>query len=370
MNRRSLLLFRIVLFPFSFFYWLIVGIRNLLFRLNILSVTEFDLPVISVGNITVGGTGKTPHIEYLAGLLMHKNYKPAVLSRGYKRKSRGFQIADSDSPVSQVGDEPKQLKKKYPGLLVATDRKRVHGINELLSLPQAPDLVLLDDAFQHRFVKPGLSIVLIDYNRLISDDYLLPAGRLREPASSLKRADIVIVTKSPEEITEASSLEIEKKLGIEGHQKLYFTSVVYQEIRPVFDTANTQSLAQIKQQATSVLLVTGIANPLLLRTFAREFSSELKELKFPDHYTYSLADMVKIRKVLASMPGENPVMITTEKDAMRLMELEPGEDLKKIMYYIPIKVTFVGNQKEAFDPLILDYVKSNKRDTDLHKKSD
>ncbi|MFC2089776.1 tetraacyldisaccharide 4'-kinase [Bacteroidota bacterium] len=368
MNRSKLIISQIVLFPFTFLYWLVVSLRNMLFNQEILESHEFDLPIISVGNITAGGTGKTPHTEYLVELFNKEKYVQAVLSRGYKRKTRDFLIADLSSTTKQIGDEAKQLKHKYPHLIVAVDRKRVHGIKELLKLATVPDLILLDDAFQHRFVKPGKSIVLMDYSRLVTDDALLPAGRLREPISALKRANIILITKSPATIKPIEMRSIVKRIGTGMHQHLFFSTIEYEGIYPVFDSCGPKTIEDLKQCASSVLLLTGIANPRPLRKFARGISPKLAELRYPDHHPFTYSDIEKIRKKITGMPGENAVILTTEKDGMRLMELEMEDELKEKLYYVQIKVKFVGEQNEEFDKIVLDYVRSNKRDNILHKK--
>ncbi|MDA3823820.1 MAG: tetraacyldisaccharide 4'-kinase, partial [Bacteroidales bacterium] len=217
MNRRKITLAVVLLSPFSLIYCINFGIRNALFEWEILPTTEFKLPIISVGNITVGGTGKTPHVEYLVDLLKNE-YSLATLSRGYKRKTRDFRIADLNSTAITIGDEPRQLKQKYPEMIVAVDRKRVNGITQLLKLSNPLDVILLDDAFQHRYLKAGNSILLMDFNRLITEDFILPAGRLREPASGMKRADIIIITKSPERLKPIEMRNIVSRLNIGLYQ--------------------------------------------------------------------------------------------------------------------------------------------------------
>ena len=229
-------LFRIIrrpaLLPFSPFYGMVVRIRNLLFDINILRSTRFNIPVISVGNITVGGTGKTPHVEYLVQLLRN-DYKLAVLSRGYKRKTNQFILASKSSGITEIGDEPKQIKLKFPGVYVAVDSNRVRGIRTLMQSIHNLDMVILDDAYQHRYVKAGLSILLIDYNRPIFKDMLLPAGNLREPRNNLNRADIIIVTKCPEILTSSQRGDFITRLRPNSKQAIFFTKFAYGSPVPV-----------------------------------------------------------------------------------------------------------------------------------------
>ena len=370
MQKRKITLQSILLFPFSLIYGLIVGIRNLLFDWELLPAKEFNLPVLSVGNITVGGTGKTPHIEYLAELLKD-DYHLACLSRGYKRKTRNFLLADEHSTAEMIGDEPRQLKQKYPEMTVAVDRRRVNGIEKLLKLNKSPDVVLLDDAFQHRYVKPGKSILLIDFNRMITDDFLLPAGRLREPVSATKRADIILITKSPRRLKPIEMRSIVKKLDIGFHQHLFFTTISYGEIHPVFDVAKAQKSEYFKNKKVPVILLTGIADPRPIRTFARSISTSLHEITFPDHHPYSAKDLQKIEEKLEGSGHPDTLILTTEKDAMRLQGLDPGESVKKALYYIPIRVEFTDKQQqEEFNKIILNYVRSNQRNNILHQESD
>ena len=226
---------KIFLYPLSLLYGLITGIRNFLYDTGILSTVEFNFPVICVGNITVGGTGKTPHTEYLAGLL-RENFKVATLSRGYKRKTRDFRIASSSSLVSDIGDEPLQIFRKFPDILVTVDRNRVHGVNRILQGYPETEVIILDDAFQHRRITPGFSILLSDFERLIVRDHMLPYGNLRENKGNMRRADIILITKSPENISPIQRRLIVKEVNKSPYQNLYFTSFIYKPPVPVFET--------------------------------------------------------------------------------------------------------------------------------------
>ena len=228
-KRRS-----IFLYPFSLIYGLITGIRNFLYNTDILTSFEFNLPVICVGNITVGGTGKTPHTEYLIRLL-RENFRVATLSRGYKRKTRGFQIATSSSLVSDIGDEPLQMYRKFPDITVAVDRNRVHGVNTILKERPETEVIILDDGFQHRKIKPGFSILLSDFDRLMVRDNLLPYGNLRESLDNIRRADIILITKSPENISPIQRRIIVKEINKAPYQNLFFTSLKYNDPVPLFE---------------------------------------------------------------------------------------------------------------------------------------
>ena len=351
-------------------YLAVTGIRNLMFDWGILPSKEYNLPVISVGNITVGGTGKTPHVEYLVELLQ-SDYKLACLSRGYRRKTRQLIIADSQSTTRMIGDEPRQYKNKYPDLTVAVDRRRTNGIEQLLRLSPPIDVILLDDAFQHRYVNPGKSILLMEYNRLITDDLLLPAGRLRESVRAKKRADIILVTKSPRRLKPLEMRSIAKKVGLDLRQHLFFTTIEYQEIQPVFDDLAGKEMAFFRERKAPVVLLTGIANPRPMRTFARRISTRLHEIRFPDHHHYSEKDLQKIQAKAEETGHPDTLVLTTEKDAMKLREMEIPEALKQKLYYVPIRMVFMDEgQEKEFNQIILNYVRSNQRNNILHQGSD
>lgn len=349
------------LLPLSWLYGMIVFMRNKFFDWGIYKQKKYDIPVISVGNITVGGTGKTPHIEYLITLLKN-DYKIAVLSRGYKRKSSGFVLADMNSTASQIGDEPYQIKLKYPHIIVAVDNKRQRGIENLLALPEGerPDVILLDDAFQHRFVKPSYSILLTDYNRLMSRDQLLPAGRLREPVYYSEYANTIIVTKCPRDANPLEQRIIVKEINPYPYQSLMFTYFDYGNIVPVF--SNNESVFTLKAiKDKSVLVVTGIANPGHAYGAIREFTDNVETITYPDHYMFKSSDIEKIKSVFENMEGEDKLILVTEKDAARLRSMKKlDEDLKAHIYYFPIQVKFVNKEdKETFNNIIKNHVAEN-----------
>jgi tetraacyldisaccharide 4'-kinase len=358
-----------LLFPLSLLYGMIVSVRNLLFDFNILHITEFKIPIISVGNITVGGTGKTPHIEYLITLLVD-NYKIATLSRGYKRKSKGYLLADETSTSNQIGDEPMQIKRKFPDILVSVDNKRVNGVKNLLKSEHGNDLdtILLDDAFQHRSIKAGLSILLIDYNRPITRDYIMPYGRLRESADEKDRANIVIVSKSPEKMTPIDRRIIVKELDLLPFQSLYFTTLDYGNLEPVFknDAINIINEDWAKENF-SILLVTGIANPQPLREYLETFTDTLDEVQFPDHYSFETKDLEMIHSRFEKLEGVNKIIVTTEKDATRFFDMNINqESIKKNLFFIPLRIKFLNDDKSKFDIQIMNYVRKNKRSSNLH----
>ena len=353
----------IFLYPLSLIYGLITGIRNFMYDSEILPSVEFRLPVLCVGNIAAGGTGKTPHTEYLAELLKD-NFKVATLSRGYKRKTRNFRVASAISTVSEVGDEPLQLKLKFPEILVAVDRKRVRGVNTILKKYQETEVIILDDGFQHRSITPGFSILLSDFEKLIVRDHLLPFGSLRESIVNMRRADIIIITKSPEDITPIQRRLIVKEIDKAPYQNLYFTSLLYKRPIPVFDIEevknNNLNISQC--QNCSIVLITGIANPFPLKKYLSNSFKEIIHLRYPDHYNFKEKDIHNISTAFNNLNAQNKYLITTEKDAVRLREFTNlADSIKSVFFYIPVGIQFLNDDKEEFDNIILNYVGKNKR---------
>ena len=363
------------LLPLSWLYGLGVGMRNKLFDLGWLRSRQFDLPVICVGNLAVGGTGKTPHTEYLIRLLQQQGLHPAVLSRGYKRKSRGYILAHKESNAGEIGDEPYQMKSKYPGIRVAVDADRCHGIDELLKLGQpAVDTVLLDDAFQHRYVKAGLNILLTDYHRLFSDDALMPAGQLREPIYGRNRAQIVIVTKCPDEIKPIDFNLISKRLRLFPYQSLFFTRLRYGDIYPLFPEARRREEGVFLKGDEKVLLVTGIAspNPLAAEIKSRlSNEANLHQLIFGDHHDFSSKDLQQVKEHFLKLDGRNRLIVTTEKDAARLKQ-HPAldEELKPFIQVLPVEIEFLRDQQDLFNQNVIDYVRKNPRNSSLPERKD
>ena len=356
------------LLPLSWCYGVGVKLRNLLFETGVLKSRSFQVPVIAVGNITVGGTGKTPHVEYLVSVLKD-SFKVAVLSRGYKRNSKGFIIANADTPMRMIGDEPYQMKQKFKNVTIAVDKKRCHGIDCLVENDSKLDVVLLDDAFQHRYVKPGINILLVDYHRLIIYDTLLPAGRLREPLRGKDRADIVIVTKCPKELKPMEYRVITKAMSLYPYQQLFFTSIDYGELLPVFQKdKGTKVLQELKDY--HALLLTGIASPQQMTHDLKPLISQLTPLSFSDHHVFSKKDVELINSTFAALPSPK-LIITTEKDVTRLQLAEGlSDEVRQHLYVLPITVCFLQEQATVFNQQIIDYVHKNSRNSILVKRKD
>lgn len=335
-------LLRKILFPFAILYGFITSIRNFLFDKGILKSTSFDIPVIAVGNLSVGGTGKTPQIEYLIRLLSDR-YKVATLSRGYKRKSEGFVLASSSSNAEILGDEPFQFYQKFPNIQVAVDADRTNGIIQLLSQNEKPQVVLLDDAYQHRKVKAGFYILLSSYDDLYADDFMLPTGNLRESRSGANRANIVIVTKCPKDLSDETQAQIRLKLKLTCSQQIYFTFIDYDDF--IYGENKKVAVNEVKEE--SKLLLAGIAKPTPFFDYLKNEKDEC--LTFPDHHNFSDADLELIQS-----KSQNKKIITTEKDYVRLKDSK----LASKLYYLPIKSTFINNEQN-FDVTILEYVKIN-----------
>ena len=358
------------LLPLSWLYGMGVRLRNKMFDLGILKSRSFDIPVISVGNITVGGSGKTPHVEFLINSLRDK-VKVAVLSRGYKRKSRGFVLAGKNTTMAEIGDEPFQMKRKFSDIYVAVDKDRCHGIDMITGSEETKDtdVILLDDAFQHRYVKLGINILLVDYHRLIMYDKLLPAGRLREPKNGKSRADIVIVTKCPRNLKPMEFRVITKTMNLFPYQKLYFTTLKYDDLKPVY-CGEDRPLDTITGN-TNVLLLTGIASPKQMIVDLEPFTKNITPLTFADHHQFTSADIDRINQAYAQMPGNDKIIITTEKDNARLFGMEGlDDDVRKHLFVLPVAVEFMLEQEEDFKENIISYVRKNSRNSILAKTKD
>lgn len=321
-----MIILRYLLFPFSILYGCITSIRNFLFDRGILKSYSFDIPVIAVGNLSVGGTGKTPQIEYLIRLLSD-NYKIATLSRGYKRKSKGFILADITTTAALLGDEPFQFYKKFPKIQVAVDADRKNGIERLLSQSDKPDVILLDDAFQHRKVKAGFYILLTSYDDLFYKDFMLPTGNLRESRNGANRADLIIVTKCPKNLSYEEQNNIRNEIGLD--KDIFFTFIDYDE--KVYSADKELEVNSIKN--SDKLLVAGIAKP---EPFFRHLDAKTNEkISFPDHHNFSDSDIDNIKN-----KSKNSLIITTEKDFVRLNGKLSNEQL----FYLPIKSKFINNE--------------------------
>jgi len=343
-------LLRKILYPFSLLYGIITSFRNYLYNATILKSTKFKTPTIVVGNLSVGGTGKTPQIEYLIRLLQD-TYKVAVLSRGYKRKSKGFIIADEHATSEIIGDEPFQYYKKYPKIIVCVDADRTNGIQQLEALENPPEVILLDDAFQHRKVKVGFNILLTSYNDLYVNDSMLPTGNLREYKSGAKRAQVIIVTKCPDTISENEKISIIEKLQATSNQQVFFTTIEYDKKLKGDSIVN---LSDFKNE--TVLLVTGIANSTPLEEYLTTEKIKFKHLKYPDHYHFKDQDIAQIKKEFDLLRSNNKIVLTTEKDYVRIFVRLQN------LRYISIQAKFVA-EKINFDKIIKKYVEQSSRDS-------
>ncbi|MDR1091617.1 MAG: tetraacyldisaccharide 4'-kinase [Prevotella sp.] len=366
MNNKSVHIKKWLL-PLSWLYGFVVYIRNKFFDWGVLKHEEFDVPVVCIGNITVGGTGKTPHTEFLIKLLQQKYNRVGVLSRGYKRKSKGFVLATAQTTSRDIGDESFQIKQKFPETIVAVDGNRRRGIKKLLSLENPPEIILLDDAFQHRYVKPSYTILLSDFNRPVYNDKLLPAGRLREPAPAMRNANIIIVTKCPLDLQPIDYRIISHDINAFPYQGLYFTTLAYKGLKPVFINENKE-LSLDTLSGRPVLLVTGIASPGMIIDKLSEYTDKVQTIVYPDHYNFRAKDIKHITDEFRNITSENKLVLVTEKDATRLvLRNDIDDDIKKNLYYLPVEVAFIDKEEE-FNNKIYKHVRENKRNRIIYKK--
>ena len=335
----------ILLKPLSVLYGIGVGLRNKLFDLGIFHSHKCGLTTISVGNITVGGTGKTPHAEYLLEYLS-KRVSTAYLSRGYKRSTAGFKIADEKSTASTIGDEAYQIYRKFENVTVAVDGNRINALKKLQQHKAEPKVVVLDDAYQHRKLHPDLNILLIDYNRLTYRDLMLPLGELRESSENTDRADIIIFTKCPDTMQPVDMLSTRTQINPFPYQTLYYTSLSYGEPKGLFTDK------KIELYGKEVLLITGIAQPQHLHKHLEQYASLITALKYPDHHRFTSYDIQEIAEDYEGLANGNRVIITTEKDAARLISMEIPESIKNDIYTIGIEIEFLFNGKQNFNAQI------------------
>lgn len=353
MNKKDRLL-TYLLTPLSWIYGAVTWARNKMFDIGWLPQQEFDVPVVSVGNITVGGTGKTPHVEYIVGQLAC-DYNIAVLSRGYKRKTKGFIVANSKSTPDLIGDEPMQIYQKYGmRIKVAVCENRREGIRRLLEAYPQINLVVLDDAFQHRYVKPKVSVLLMDWQRPVYKDHMLPLGRLRESIMGIYRADMIVMTKCPDNMTPLDVRLARKHLNLMDFQHMFCSRYNYGALLPVFseDRPYNVSLDQLTRD-DGVLLLTGVARP---RSFVRHFKMydfRKKVFHFPDHHDFTRRDVEEIQARFDKLEGQRKIIVTTEKDAIRLQH-NPyyPQSLKLCTYYIPIGVQMLPSDDGEFMPVL------------------
>lgn len=336
---------RILLFPFSLLYWLVIYIRNRLYNVKVFPSASFNLPIICVGNIAAGGTGKSPMVEWL---LRHfsQEFNMATLSRGYKRKTKGYALANEQTTALEIGDEPMQFHLKFPDVAVAVGEERIVAVPLLLHDRPDTQLIVLDDAFQHRAITAGLNILLTDYSNLYTRDWYLPTGDLRDEKLSVNRADIIVVTKCPEILTQEQADAIKKELNPASHQQVFFAGISYGEPYQVIHRQKKNL-----EQDMEVLLVTGIANPKPLKKLLTARVASYEQMVYSDHHIFTIDDMKEIRKRFESLAGNNKIILTTEKDAVRLVKFQ--EELKELsLYVIPIEMVFLFDEMEAFKSII------------------
>ncbi len=347
---------RIFLFPFSLLYGLIVIIRNYLYKKNILKSVSFNLPIISVGNLIVGGTGKSPMVEYLITLLKN-NYNIATISRGYKRKTKGYVLAHADTSALEIGDEPMQFYSKFHDVSVAVGEERLEAIPQLLQDRPHTNVIILDDAFQHRKIKPGFNILMTECSNLFTRDLFLPTGDLRDQRSSYKRADIIVVTKCQPFMSPEEKIDIINEVNPLPHQHIFFTTILYNQPYHIL-THETRPINIFDE----VLLVTGIANTLPLKNYILNQAKTYEELSFSNHHIFTIDDLKEIRKRFDNLGDENKIIITTEKDAVRLVKFKE-ELLDLPVFVLPVQHRFLFGESHQFDNLIkgfIDHFFSNK----------
>lgn len=350
---------KILLQPLAFVYGLITLLRNRLYDGHFLKVTRFDVHTIGVGNLSVGGAGKTPLVEYLIRLLRQEEPKLATLSRGYKRKTSGFLLADENSTAEDIGDEPLIYKYKY-NVQVAVDANRVNGVKKLIALEDnSPKIILLDDVFQHRAIRCGLNIVVSDYNNLYFNDTMLPAGTLREFKSGIVRADLIIITKTPDRTSPVEIRNILKDVNPKAHQQVFFSYLQYGDLYSItnvndkIDTLN--DLFRFR-----VISFAGIANAQPMVNYLKEYAADVKHLQFNDHHEFSIKDLEDIERYYNSFEGGNKILVTTEKDFMRLKSNLVWKIAQRMnIYILPVEMTF-KDKEEEFNQVILKYVRANR----------
>jgi tetraacyldisaccharide 4'-kinase len=346
--------FRILLLPFALVYWLGINIRNWLYNKNVLKSASFGLPLICIGNLSVGGTGKSPMVEYLVERLKDK-FKVATLSRGYKRKTKGYALADEDTTALEIGDEPMQFHLKFPDVPVAVGERRIEAIPQLLHDKSETQVIILDDAFQHRSIKAGLNILLTDYNNLFTWDFYLPTGDLRDLKSSYKRAEVIIITKCKPDLTTEEKQKLIKEISPLPGQLIFFTAIDYGE--PYHIKARRTSALSDKKE---VLLVTGIADPRPLKKLLEEQSKVYYMMQYPDHHIFTIDDLKEIKTKFESIKASSKMILTTEKDAVRLIKF--NNDVTDLpLYVIPVRPRFLFGEEEKFDELVISFIKKFKK---------
>ncbi len=345
-------LVKLLLSPLSLLYGIGVSIRLLLYRIGILKSIKFDLPTIAVGNLSIGGAGKSPHIEYLVRLL-REYINVATLSRGYQRKTKGYLEVQRNNTATEVGDEPLQFKRKFPEVVVAVSESRTLAIPQIVSTYPNVQCILLDDAFQHLPVDPGLNILLTEYSKPFTRDWLLPSGRLREPRSGYHRADIIVVSKCPQELTLEDRIKLTKELNLYSHQQIFFSYYKYQQPYYIFQNKYRALLTQ----EVDVLLICAIAGSKYLIEYLEKKVGSVASLEYEDHHYFNKSDLGNLKRRYDAMDDEKKVIITTEKDAMRLAEHSEFLTKQKLpVFVLPIEVTFHDEDGDRFNNYIKDYL--------------
>jgi len=342
----------------------ITKIRNQLFDKGFFKSSEFDLPIINVGNLAVGGSGKTPHVEYIIKLLQNE-FKVATLSRGYGRNTKGFREVNISDKASESGDEPLQIKKHFPSIHVFVGEKRVEAVSQLLFQQPKIEVILLDDAYQHRAIKAGFNILLTDYSKIFTDDKIMPAGRLREHPRGAQRADLIIVTKCPLDLSEEKKQEFKQKIASYSDAMVLFSGIEYQQnLVPIFE----EKIEVTK--GMDIVLISGIAKSLGFEDYVKaEYQPKAFEhFNFRDHYHFKQSDLNRIEEKFNTFANPK-IILCTDKDAVRLAEVAQNNSFEKLpVYRLPIEVTFLGKDKEIFDQKITDYVRQNKADFEIHSE--
>ncbi|MDR0791823.1 MAG: tetraacyldisaccharide 4'-kinase [Chitinophagaceae bacterium] len=355
--------FRLLLFPLSFLYGVVVYLRNFLFDKGIIKSTSFNLPIICVGNLTVGGTGKTPMVEYLINIL-REQYKIATISRGYRRRTSGYLLADENTTALDIGDEPMQFYVKHPDIAVAVGEERIIAVPQILDDKPETKVIILDDALQHRAIKAGLNILLTDYNNLFTRDFFLPTGDLRDRRASYKRAQIIVVTKCPPKLSAEEKENIVAEIKPTNEQQVFFTAIEYKTPYHII-TGRKKVLLHNDE----IMLVCGIANPISIKEYLSEKAGLYHLHTYGDHHDFSINDIREIKNRYLKIKSSNKIIITTEKDAMRLLKY-PKELMYLPFYAIPIECKFLFDEAEKFNTLIRDFIINFNNKTNIEPKNE
>lgn len=345
---------RILLFPLSLVYFLVIFLRNRLYDMGVFKSTSFNLPLVCIGNIAAGGTGKSPMTEYMVRELKN-HFQVATLSRGYKRKTRGYALAGENSTALEIGDEPMQFHLKFPDTPIAVGEARIEAIPQLLHDKPATQVIILDDAFQHRAVQAGMNIVLTDCNNLYTRDWYLPTGDLRDEKGSIKRAQVIVVTKCKPGLSTEERQAILDEIEPLPEQAVFFTSIRYGQPYHIISKKPVQVTTEVE-----VLLVTGIANPRPLKNLLQEKSKTYYEMAYNDHHIFTIDDLKDVQKRFNTIQAQDKIILTTEKDAVRLVKFE--QELAAMpLYVVPIELEFLFNDAHRFNGLIGTFIREFKK---------